>query len=155
MQAPIRTRCGESGATSSNCPEGLIPRSPLHVSPSLSAHPATCLLCSMTEGPLPSSSTPAPLPAAEADEPELTDAECWWRDHQNWLAERGYMLRPRYRPGWVPSWTVQPKPLKSMHEDWHSSKVCSRSLPCDLPLISGNSSGLSSWTLFGSQTTAW
>lgn len=34
----------------------------------------------------------------------LTEAEVWWRDRQVWLAERGYMLRPRYRPGWKPSW---------------------------------------------------
>ncbi|EIW62679.1 uncharacterized protein TRAVEDRAFT_113187 [Trametes versicolor FP-101664 SS1] len=35
---------------------------------------------------------------------ELTDGEIWWRDHQVWLQECGYMLRPRYRPNWVPSW---------------------------------------------------
>lgn len=35
---------------------------------------------------------------------ELTSGEIWWRDHQVWLQERGYMLRPRYRPDWVPSW---------------------------------------------------
>lgn len=35
---------------------------------------------------------------------ELNDDEIWWRDHQVWLQERGYMLRPRYRPDWVPSW---------------------------------------------------
>ncbi|OCH84104.1 hypothetical protein OBBRIDRAFT_742165, partial [Obba rivulosa] len=27
-----------------------------------------------------------------------------WRDRQPWLQERGYALRPRYRPTWVPSW---------------------------------------------------
>lgn len=30
--------------------------------------------------------------------------ELFWRDHQVWLEEKGYMLRPRYRPDWVPSW---------------------------------------------------
>ncbi|KAI0368266.1 hypothetical protein BV20DRAFT_1022672 [Pilatotrama ljubarskyi] len=34
----------------------------------------------------------------------LSSQEIFWRDHQKWLEERGYMLRPRYRPGWVPSW---------------------------------------------------
>ncbi|KAJ7162149.1 kinase-like domain-containing protein [Mycena filopes] len=35
----------------------------------------------------------------------MTDQEIWWRDHQVWLQEQcGYMLRPRFRPGWVPSW---------------------------------------------------
>ncbi|KAI0364338.1 hypothetical protein BV20DRAFT_1047243 [Pilatotrama ljubarskyi] len=35
---------------------------------------------------------------------ELNDAELWWRDHQVWLQDRGYMLRPRYKPNWIPSW---------------------------------------------------
>ncbi|RPD57478.1 hypothetical protein L227DRAFT_613500 [Lentinus tigrinus ALCF2SS1-6] len=35
---------------------------------------------------------------------QLDSIEIWWRDHQEWLAEKGYMLRPRYRPGWKPSW---------------------------------------------------
>jgi len=34
----------------------------------------------------------------------LIGHEIWWRDHQVWLQERGYMLRKRYRPGWIPSW---------------------------------------------------
>ncbi|KAJ7092967.1 hypothetical protein B0H15DRAFT_972724 [Mycena belliarum] len=35
---------------------------------------------------------------------DLTSAERFWQAHQPWLKERGYMLRPRFRPGWVPSW---------------------------------------------------
>ena len=31
-------------------------------------------------------------------------AEYFWRDHQQWLQEQGYMLRPRYHPDWKPSW---------------------------------------------------
>ncbi|KAJ3551174.1 hypothetical protein NM688_g4866 [Phlebia brevispora] len=38
---------------------------------------------------------------------ELDPHEIWWRDHQVWLAERGYMLRPRYHPDWRPSWVAQ------------------------------------------------
>jgi len=34
----------------------------------------------------------------------LKEGEYYWRDRQKWLEERGYMLRPRYRPGWKPSW---------------------------------------------------
>ncbi|TBU31672.1 kinase-like domain-containing protein [Dichomitus squalens] len=30
--------------------------------------------------------------------------EYFWRNHQTWLAEVGYMLRPRYRMDWQPSW---------------------------------------------------
>ncbi|KAF8490412.1 hypothetical protein JB92DRAFT_3085197 [Gautieria morchelliformis] len=34
----------------------------------------------------------------------LTPSERFWIALQPWLASCGYMLRPRYRPGWVPSW---------------------------------------------------
>lgn len=34
----------------------------------------------------------------------LLSDEVVWRTLQPWLADRGYMLRPRYRPDWVPSW---------------------------------------------------
>ncbi|KAJ3477236.1 hypothetical protein NLI96_g10603 [Meripilus lineatus] len=33
----------------------------------------------------------------------LLPGEEFWRDHQVWLQEQGYMLRPRYHPDWVPS----------------------------------------------------
>ncbi|KAJ6538806.1 hypothetical protein DFH09DRAFT_1397385 [Mycena vulgaris] len=33
----------------------------------------------------------------------LSPNEAFWRNHQVWLQEYGYMLRPRYRPDWVPS----------------------------------------------------
>ncbi|EGO02248.1 hypothetical protein SERLA73DRAFT_178094 [Serpula lacrymans var. lacrymans S7.3] len=34
----------------------------------------------------------------------LAKDELWWCDHFQWLKELGYLLRPRYAPGWVPSW---------------------------------------------------
>ncbi|KAL0570540.1 hypothetical protein V5O48_011423 [Marasmius crinis-equi] len=34
----------------------------------------------------------------------LTEYEVFWRDRQQWLEKQGYMLRPRFHPGWVPSW---------------------------------------------------
>ncbi|KAJ3556600.1 hypothetical protein NM688_g1940 [Phlebia brevispora] len=34
----------------------------------------------------------------------LRKHELWWRDSQKWLEDKGYMLRPRYQPEWVPSW---------------------------------------------------
>ncbi|KAJ7502449.1 kinase-like domain-containing protein [Mycena galericulata] len=34
----------------------------------------------------------------------LNQLEIFWRNHQPWLKECGYMLRPRYRPDWVRSW---------------------------------------------------
>ena len=27
-----------------------------------------------------------------------------WRDNYQWLHDRGYQLRPRYSPDWIPSW---------------------------------------------------
>jgi hypothetical protein len=35
---------------------------------------------------------------------KLRSNEVYWRDLQPWLAKSGYMLRPRYRPDWAPSW---------------------------------------------------
>ncbi|KAH9920119.1 uncharacterized protein B0H18DRAFT_1025159 [Fomitopsis serialis] len=35
---------------------------------------------------------------------QLTEDEIAWRDRQPWLEEHGYMLRPRYRQDWKPSW---------------------------------------------------
>ena len=31
--------------------------------------------------------------------------EKWWVERQEALEQAGYMLRPRLRPGWQPSWT--------------------------------------------------
>lgn len=41
---------------------------------------------------------------------ELIPFEYFWRDHQEWLAAAGYMLRPRYKPNWIPSWLKPQKP---------------------------------------------
>lgn len=35
---------------------------------------------------------------------ELDEGETWWAERQEALEAVGYMLRPRYRPGWIPSW---------------------------------------------------
>lgn len=35
---------------------------------------------------------------------DLLLSEVWWRDHSTFLESRGYRLRPRFRPGWSPSW---------------------------------------------------
>ncbi|CCM03897.1 uncharacterized protein FIBRA_06048 [Fibroporia radiculosa] len=42
---------------------------------------------------------------------ELQPEEYFWRDHQRWLQEQGYMLRSRYSPDWVPSWKEKHKPF--------------------------------------------
>ena len=37
-------------------------------------------------------------------EDQLKPHEEWWRDHYDFLRSKGYELRPRYQPGWTPSW---------------------------------------------------
>ena len=44
-------------------------------------------------------------------EGRLYQAELFWRDHQPWLKECGYLLRPRYLPDWKASWVRN----KSLH----------------------------------------
>ncbi len=35
----------------------------------------------------------------------IGETERWWVERQEALERAGYMLRPRYQPGWQPSWT--------------------------------------------------
>ena len=51
------------------------------------------------------------------DHRKLSDYEQWWADQQTWLAQQGYMLRARYRKGWVPSWLNDPSHGREV-EDW-------------------------------------
>lgn len=48
--------------------------------------------------------------------------EEWWRDRYDEIAERGYQLRPRYKPNWQPSWLESGKNFYSA-EDGQPSKV--------------------------------
>ncbi|KAJ6538869.1 kinase-like domain-containing protein [Mycena vulgaris] len=48
---------------------------------------------------------------------ELTESEIYWRDHYDWLKECGYQLRPRFRPGWIPSWKTDPRKHAALCED--------------------------------------
>jgi hypothetical protein len=54
--------------------------------------------------------TPVPLTLEalrnrpSTDPAVLDQFESFWSEHQKWLEGCGYMLRPRYLPGWVPSW---------------------------------------------------
>jgi len=47
---------------------------------------------------------------------DLLPSEIWWRDRQPWLQDKGYILRPRFRPGWVPSWSGNKKPWSSSED---------------------------------------
>ncbi|KAH9850481.1 hypothetical protein C2E23DRAFT_835331 [Lenzites betulinus] len=53
---------------------------------------------------------------------ELSDGEIWWRNHYDWLLQsRGYKLRPRYKPGWIPSWGPDENGALLDCEDWQSN----------------------------------
>ena len=41
---------------------------------------------------------------ATASEDGSLMSEEWWRDRYHVLEKRGYRLRPKYHPDWVPSW---------------------------------------------------
>lgn len=47
---------------------------------------------------------------------QLEEHEIYWRDKQGFLEKHGYMLRQRFRPGWVPSWIGSNRP-PDLHED--------------------------------------
>ncbi|EAU82364.1 other/AgaK1 protein kinase [Coprinopsis cinerea okayama7 len=62
------------------------------------------------------SSSPPPESVPTDFRDLLHDGELYWRDHYNWLLERGYRLRPRYSPEWVPSWDKDPE-VQGISED--------------------------------------
>ena len=54
----------------------------------------------------------------------LHHREIFWRDKQRFLQSRGYMLRPRYRPGWQPSWEEGNRDAWMHYEDGIAAPVC-------------------------------
>ncbi|KAJ6496860.1 hypothetical protein DFH09DRAFT_945771 [Mycena vulgaris] len=56
-------------------------------------------------------------PGRKKDLKALSKGEIYWRDHQVWLQECGYMLRPCFRPGWIPSWITDPTKDRVLSED--------------------------------------
>ncbi|KAA1476399.1 kinase-like protein [Dentipellis sp. KUC8613] len=48
-----------------------------------------------------------PAVERELDRARLRRTERQWKKIQPWLRSQGYLLRPRFRPGWVPSWQVE------------------------------------------------
>ena len=40
---------------------------------------------------------------------KLSETESFWGDRYDFLYSAGYTLRPRYKPGWSPSWKGGPK----------------------------------------------
>ncbi|KAK0202030.1 kinase-like domain-containing protein [Desarmillaria ectypa] len=54
---------------------------------------------------MPTVKEPPETPPAPPE--QLDSSEIFWRDIQPWLQSRGYQLRRRYRPGWVPAWKLR------------------------------------------------
>lgn len=54
---------------------------------------------------------------------ELDPREVWWRERYQRLKACGYLLRPRYSPNWVPSWTVSSRDSGEC-EDEKRLRVC-------------------------------
>lgn len=63
----------------------------------------------------------------------LAEFEIWWRDRYNFLEEKGYKLRSRYSPDWVPSWTNTNK-VDINCEDGISSPVSASSITASIDL---------------------
>ncbi|PSR73553.1 hypothetical protein PHLCEN_2v10472 [Hermanssonia centrifuga] len=51
---------------------------------------------------------------------QLSPHEIRWRDRQVFLALKGYMLRPRYRPAWKPTWETDKSHHPNEFEDYYS-----------------------------------
>lgn len=58
----------------------------------------------------------------------LNSLETYWVGKQEFLASHGYTLRPRYRPGWIPSWRTDPRISVIDADDSHSVPVKSIAL---------------------------
>ena len=52
-----------------------------------------------------------------------SEVEMTWIKRQPLFESRGYMLRPRFRPGWIPSWRRDPTISVLVAEDRLSSMV--------------------------------
>ena len=59
---------------------------------------------------------------------QLGPSESYWARRQQLLMSKGYTLRPRYRPDWVPSWKRDPKTSIFDADDRHSVPVKSMTL---------------------------
>ena len=56
-----------------------------------------------------------PLEAGGLDNLEIR----FWRDNYQWLHDRGYQLRPRYSPDWMPSWIGTKKYFRTCEDGVH------------------------------------
>ena len=102
---------------------------------------------------------PDPIPTYEPNYPEshypseLNLFERVWHDRYHFLLQKGLQLRPRYRPGWSPSW-LNSKGESLLYEDSLEHPVRS----CSMSHIDHESTPLSSyhklWMLKGLRTVS-
>ncbi|KAJ6621031.1 kinase-like domain-containing protein [Mycena sp. CBHHK59/15] len=71
----------------------------------------------------PNASSPTEKPTSS---PYFGD-EKWWVKNQPFILSRGYKLRPRYEPNWVPSWTIKEDPNEE-YEDFIPSYISTPAL---------------------------
>ena len=64
---------------------------------------------------------------------DLDEIERWWVERQEALERTGYMLRPRFRPGWKPPWAGTDIPYYDF-EDGQAIEV-SLNIPAPLCLL--------------------
>ena len=72
------------------------------------------------------------LEGAEELFAKLTMEEQFWAARQPFLESRGYVLRPRYHPDWVPSWKGKPRGEVFKAEDGYSLPVSYHDVPSRL-----------------------
>lgn len=75
----------------------------------------------------------APVQKKTSGPETLTEDELRWLARYKFLKEHGYLLRPRYRPGWTPSWETTPGTREIFCEDWYMINV--RSLLSTVPSV--------------------
>lgn len=64
----------------------------------------------------------------KVDPDGLLPHETVWVAKQPFLASKGYHLRPRFQPNWVPSWVKDPTLIRGLCEDRIELPVCVRRL---------------------------
>ncbi|KAJ6602637.1 hypothetical protein DFH09DRAFT_1069021 [Mycena vulgaris] len=52
------------------------------------------------------------------------EEENFWVDNQTFLLGRGYQLRPRYHPDWIPSWTVAQNRYNQYEDNLDINSIC-------------------------------
>ena len=64
-----------------------------------------------------------PDESGNMEQGKLYTIELFWRDHQPWLEESGFLLRSRYHPDWVASWIKDSNKNPLRCEDAIGNKV--------------------------------